>query len=84
MSSITIHNIENDLDLLIREKAKKDGLSLNKEIKKLLRESLGLTKNENIKKDEFAKFFGIWSDEDKKIFDKQVADLEKIDQEDWK
>ena len=45
MKSITIHNLDDKLDSLIREKAKKQGISLNKTIKTLLRKSLGLGKN---------------------------------------
>jgi len=43
MKSITIHGLDGPLDTLIREKARKQQLSLNKTIKLLLEESLGLT-----------------------------------------
>ncbi len=84
MKSITIHNLDDPLDTLIREKAKTEGLSLNRTIKKLLAEALGLSlkKGEGRGKD-FLDLFGVWSNEEVKEFNKQVGDLEKIDREDW-
>jgi len=84
MKSITIHNLDDPLNSLIREKAKNEGLSLNNTIKKLLAEALGLPlkKGEGRGKD-FLDLFGVWSNEEVKEFNKQVGDLEKIDREDW-
>ena len=64
MTSITIHGLEDPIDSLIREKARQQGLSLNKTIKQLLAKSLGIS--QNIKKDQhdFADLSGIWSPED--------------------
>lgn len=42
MKSITIHNLDDPLYTLIRVKAKNEGLSLNKAIKKLLADALHL------------------------------------------
>jgi plasmid stability protein len=84
MKSITIHNLDDPLDSLIREKAKKEGLSLNNTIKKLLAESLGLSpkKGEERKRD-FLDLFGVWSDRDVQDFKKRIIDLEKIDPGEW-
>lgn len=43
MKSITIHNVDDPLDRLLQERAKSQGMSLNKTIKFLLAESLGIT-----------------------------------------
>jgi hypothetical protein len=84
MKSITIHNLDDPLNTLIREKAKNEGLSLNSTIKKLLAEALGLSlkKGEGCGKD-FLDLFVVWSNEEVKEFNKQVGDFEKIDREDW-
>jgi hypothetical protein len=84
MKSITIHNLDEPLDTLIREKARNEGLSLNNTIKKLLAESLGLSpkKDEERKKD-FLDLFGSWSAGDVQDFKKLVSDFEKIDPCDW-
>ena len=84
MKSITIHGLEDPLDSLIREKAKSQGLSLNKTIKKLLAESLGVSpKSDEDRKDDFLDLFGKWSQKEAQQFKAQITDLEKIDPEDW-
>ena len=83
MSSITIHNLENDLELSIREKAEMKQESLNKTIKKLLRQSLGLEKNHDNHKEDFMDIFGKWSENDLNEFEKNISDFDKINTEDW-
>ncbi len=84
MKSMTIHGIDDPLDKRIREKAKSHGLSLNKTIKKLLNESLGIQPgNENDHKKEFIDLFGIWSESDEKDFNRTLKDFDKVDPEDW-
>jgi plasmid stability protein len=84
MKSITIHNLDDPLNSLIREKAKNEGLSLNNTIKKLLAEALGLScKKDEKRGEDFLEHFGVWTNEELKEFNKQVGDFEKIDREDW-
>ena len=42
MKSITIHGIDDPLAGLIKSRAQSEGLSINKTVKKLLEESLGV------------------------------------------
>ncbi|MFT5366077.1 MAG: hypothetical protein ACI8V2_001019 [Candidatus Latescibacterota bacterium] len=85
MKSITIHALDNDLVECIEEKAQKEGVSLNKTIKKLLREALGLTPEQvRDRQEEFRDLFGCWTQEDVKEFENAVQDFERIDPEDWK
>ncbi len=84
MKSMTIHGLDDALDNLIREKAKIQGMSLNKTIKYLLEESLGLKESEkNRRKNDFLDLFGIWTKSEAKIFCQSIADFEKVDPEDW-
>ena len=84
MKSITIHGLDDPLDGLIREKAKSEGISLNKTIKKMLEESLGVKpKNPEDRKKDFLDLFGIWSEKDAEEFDQSIKDFERIDPEDW-
>lgn len=72
------------MDKLIRQKAQSHGMSLNKTIKELLRESLGVSKKQ-LKKNRFDKFYGIWSKKEADEFDKIInEEFENIDEEDWK
>ena len=84
MKSITIHNLDDAMESLIQKKAKDEGLSLNKVVKKLLRQALGLdseAKTENHK--QFKDLCGVWSKRDLIEFEKQTKDLEEVDLRDW-
>lgn len=84
MKSITIHNLDEQTSELIKEKADSLGLSLNKTIKLLLKNALGLKPHDkDVKKKEFLDLFGIWDEDDKKAFNTNTADLNKIDKSDW-
>ena len=85
MKSITIHDLDKQLDMMIRKRARKDGKSLNKTIKNILEESLGIKKISGMNnRDEFMDLFGIWNKKDADEFEKSVKDFKKIDKEDWK
>ncbi|MBI3443090.1 hypothetical protein HY008_00260 [Candidatus Woesebacteria bacterium] len=84
MKSITIHNLDNSLDILIREQARRQGTSLNRTIKKLLKESLGIAPDEVKKRQvEFRDIFATWSKKDEKEFNFKAKFFEKVDSEDW-
>lgn len=85
MKSITIHNLDDTLEALIRAKAKKNGLSLNKTIQLLLRQSLGLSAQaSNDYKSDFQELCGVWSAADETAFNAQVQDLNEVNPDDWR
>ena len=82
MSSITIHNLDERLNILLRKKAKEDGKSLNKTIQDLLRQSFNLgvvSKSENV----FKEFCGLWSEKERREFEGAVSGMETINPGDW-
>ena len=84
MKSITIHGLEDPLNTLIREKAHQQRLSLNKTIKKLLAESLGLTAgNHKDHHRDFSDLCGVWTAEDIEEFTANSKDFSAIDLRDW-
>lgn len=83
MKSITIHNIESPLLSLIKSKAKDDRLSLNKTIKNLLESAVGIKKCAPKHQDDFAEFFGTWSQSDLQEFNDATRDLSMVDKKDW-
>ena len=84
MKSITIHGLDEQLEKLLKDRAKSKGTSLNKTIKGLLEEALGVrVKSQPIHQKYFSKFCGIWSQSDLEEFEKTSKDLRKIDSEDW-
>lgn len=85
MSSFTIHDLDESLAALIRAKAKADGESMNRTIKRLLEEALGIKVTPPRKhRNDFEKFCGIWSKEEAAEFEEAIADLERVDPEDWR
>jgi hypothetical protein len=85
MKSITIHGIDDPLAELIKSRAQSEGLSINKTVKKLLGESLGVRPRKNgINRRNFEEFCGIWSDSELTEFEENTKDLRKTDHEDWK
>jgi len=82
MKSLTIHNIEVSLMRIIEGKAAEWDLSLNKTIKRLLRQQL---LNEPEVKDEnpFNKIAGKWSSVEHKAFTENTAYFNQIDNSLW-
>ena len=84
MKSITIHGIDEPLEKLIKSKARSEGLSINKTLKKLLEESLGVKPMaSDMHRSAFHEFCGIWNDRDLADFKNNTKDLRQIDPEDW-
>ncbi len=76
MKSITMHNIDELMDKIIREKAASEGLSLNKTIKSLLEKSLGIQPGkEHDRKKDFLDLFGIWSESEAKEFNRSLKEF---------
>jgi len=83
MRSITIHNIEPELASRIEKKSHEKGTSLNKTIKTLLLEALGLSAKSRLIGDEFSDLSGVWSKKEADKFMAGVAGFGKVDKEDW-
>jgi hypothetical protein len=84
MKSITVHDLDESLEAGIEEKARAEGLSLNKTVKVLLRQALGLEERHNgDRKADFAEFSGAWSLAEAKEFEKKTKDLHRVDPRDW-
>lgn len=83
MKSITVHNIDEYTAKLIQQKASQSGLSLNKTIKALLHQALGVEKGTVDNQKSFQEFFGIWSEDDGFEFHSNTEDTRAIDKSDW-
>lgn len=84
MKSITIHGLDETLSQMIYEKAERRGVSINKTIKILLSQALGISvEAHKNKRTFFQDIFGVWSKADYKEFKKNLGEVEKIDPEDW-
>lgn len=85
MKSMTIHGLDDPLVKLIQAKARAEGKSLNKTIKALLEESLGVKLTPHYEhKDDFIEFVGVWSETDLHTFSTAMEELREVNKEDWR
>jgi len=84
MKSITIHGIDEKTEKLIKKRAKSEDTSVNKVMKGLVAEALGIDKNKQDNREEFLDLFGVWTEDDGKQFFEAIKDLETVHPEDWK
>ena len=76
MKSITIHGIDDPLAELLKSRAQSEGLRINKTVKKILEESLGVKpRAKSINRSDFEEFCGIWSDSELAEFEDNTKDL---------
>lgn len=85
MKSFTIHKLEGETYARIEELAQREGTSINKTAKKLLRKALGI-ENESVaeRRKRFAKFLGTWTEEQGAEFEEAVRVFDEIDEESWR
>ena len=79
MKSITIHGIDEPLEKLIKSRAREEGLSINKTLKRLLEQSLGVKPNGCDHRKDFEQFCGIWKEEDLADFTNRTKDMRQVD-----
>ena len=84
MTAITLRNIPPTLQEVIRKRAGKDGLSLNKTVIRMLEEAEGqrTTTGRELHHD-LDHLAGTWSDEEAAAFDAALAEQRRVDPELW-
>jgi hypothetical protein len=85
MKSFTIHGVDDPLAELIKSKAREEGLSINKTIKKALEKAFGVKpRDKNTNRSDFEPFCGVWSKSELIEFESKTKELRKVDPEDWR
>ena len=85
MNTMTIRGLDDLTVKALKEKAKKEGSSINAALIKLVQENLGIkNKKRTVVYNDLDHLAGTWSDKDFKEFFKATADFEKIDKNLWK
>ena len=85
MATMTLRNIDDRISTALKEKARKEGTSVNALMLKLLKESLGLDKKKRgVVYDDLDHLAGTWSNKDAAEFERATAVFEKVDEEMWK
>lgn len=83
MRQITLRQVPENIDTLVRLISKKQNKSINKTIIALLEKALGLKENSNKKRD-LSKLAGTWDKSQTEEFIKNTKLFDKIDMEIWK
>jgi DNA-binding ferritin-like protein (Dps family) len=85
MSAITLRNLPPRVAKAIREKARKERLSMNKTVIKLLEEATGATPEaKRVVHHDLDRFFGTWTKEEADAFDEALREQRQIEPEMWK
>ncbi len=86
MKSLTIHGIDEVLDRKLKVLSRKENLSLNRTIKKILSDSFGISGK--VKRpdhsDDFAEFLGKWKENEADEMRKSLEFSRSVNMEDWK
>jgi plasmid stability protein len=85
MKSLTLHALDDQLASHIRRRANELSLSMNELAKRILAEGLGIkAESASPRREMFADFCGIWTENDLEEFRSSTKDMSRVDQEDWK
>jgi plasmid stability protein len=85
MATMTLRGIDEKTAEVPKERAKREGSSVNAVTLRLLRESLGLEKKKrNVVYNDLDHLAGTWSKEEVAEFERNTAVFEKVDEEIWK
>ena len=87
MKQLTIRGVEKDVERCIKQMARKEGLSLNQAVLRLLRKGAGMEDPLNTRDslgDALDGFMGIWTRSQAREVMAAVEDFEKVDEAIWK
>ncbi len=84
MSSISIHNLDLNIERKVKQLARNKHQSINKTVKEILEEKFEKPVSKIGNRKRFEKFCGIWDEQEYKAFSIATEDFNKVDQENWK
>ena len=85
MKSITIHGLDDHVAKMLKVKAKEKKESDNKTVKRMIEQALGVkAKEQGAHYKDSVEFCGTWSKEDLAEFEKNSAEIRKVDEELWR
>jgi hypothetical protein len=88
MRQMTLRDIPDEIEMVARNEASRQGISLNKAFLSLLRKSTQQTTNQLSSEDKkrnsrFLRFCGVWTETEAAEFDKALLEQRNIDSEVW-
>ncbi len=84
MNAITVRNLPPSVAKAVKDKARKEKLSLNKAIVRLLEEATGVSPKESDTHHDLDHLAGVWSEEEYREFMEALREQRQIDPEMWK
>ena len=81
--AFTIHGLDEKLDDKLTERARRERMSKNKLVKKLLARAMGMESGSK-ELDEYREFLGRWTLEDLNEFEQRQIENRRIDKVDWR
>lgn len=85
MATITLRGIDEVVSGALKEKARREDVSVNTLLLRILKESLGIEKKRrNVLYDDLDHLAGTWNAEDLKEFENATAVFERVDEDMWK
>lgn len=84
MSSFTVHDLDPLVAKLLKQRARAQGTSINRTIKRILEEALGVRPSNQKHRMHFEKLSGRWSKAEARAFERAVADMDVVDPADWR
>lgn len=84
MKTITLRNIDPELEKALTEKAELESISLNSVVLRVLQEAFGLRKRPRRERNpQLEELAGSWSEEDQAEFEKNTVAFNKVDEVLW-
>ena len=88
MRQMTLRDIPDEIEMVARNEASRQGISLNKAFLTLLRKSTQqastqLSSEDKKRNSRFSRFCGVWTETEAAEFDKALSDQRSIDNEAW-
>ena len=87
MNQLTIRGFDDELAKRIRELARREGISLNRAVLKLLRRGAGLgdgNRNADMVGDSLDHLIGTWTREEAAEMERALEDLSHVDEAKWR
>ena len=83
--AITVRNLPREVERAVQEKARKEGLSLNRAVAALLEEATGRrAATKAAGHHDFDKYAGRWRKAEADAFDASLKDQRRVDPADWR
>ena len=86
MKQLTVRGVDPQLEFRLKQEAQRRGLSMNRTVLAMLRQTLGLAHAEGKPREyhDLDHLAGKWSKEEADAFDKTLKEIRRIDPEIWK